>query len=85
MWKRRIYYLPNILVLTWLPTPQGVDAMVDEYGTKLCRMVEEVRSLGEGERCVIFSAWGSLLHLAGASLAASGIGHALLRGSTAST
>ena len=40
--------------------------LVDEFGTKLSRMVDEVNSaLAAGEKCVIFSAWARLLHLKG--------------------
>jgi hypothetical protein len=56
--------------------------LVDEFGTKLARLVDEVKhASAKGEKCVVFSAWSRLLHLAGGALADQNIAFSSLAGS----
>ena len=48
----------------------GGASLVDEFGTKLSRLVEVVKDASaKGEKCIVFSAWTRLLHLAADALA----------------
>jgi hypothetical protein len=43
--------------------------LIDEFGTKLSRLVDEVKAaIAAGEKCVVFSAWTRLLQLAADAL-----------------
>jgi|EP01043_Picozoa_sp_COSAG02_P038803 hypothetical protein len=60
----------------------GGASLVDEFGTKLARLVDEVKQASaKGEKCVVFSAWSRLLHLAGGALADQNITFSSLAGS----
>ena len=54
---------------------------LDEYGSKLTKMCDEVAALPPGHKAIIFSAFSRLLVLAGDALASRGLGFATLLGS----
>lgn len=60
----------------------GGASLVDEFGTKLSCLVDVVKQASaKDEKCVVFSAWSRLLHLAGGALADQHITFSSLAGS----
>ena len=58
-----------MIVLAGGAEEAGGGSLVDEFGTKLSQLVEVVKDASaKGEKCIVFSAWTRLLHLAADAL-----------------
>ena len=72
----------SVMIVTVGGAEEAGANLIDEFGTKLARLVDEVKQAStKGEKCVVFSAWSRLLHLAGSALADQNITFSSLAGS----